>query len=71
MQVKQDAFYEINQIMARGTLSNYLGFNGIFKMHTNTSAFQLGAVISHKLILIAFYIIKPNGDHKRYTVIEK
>ena len=45
-QVKQDAFNKINWIMARDTSLTYTDFNEIFKIHTDASAFQLGAVIS-------------------------
>ena len=35
-------------IVARDTFLTYPDFNKIFKIHTNASAFQLGAVVSHK-----------------------
>ena len=41
--------------MARNTLLTYLDFNEAFKMHTDVSVFQLGAVISQKGKPIAFY----------------
>ena len=47
-QEKQDAFDEINQIVAFNTLSTYLDFNETFKIHTNDSAFQFGAFIGQK-----------------------
>ena len=34
--------------MAHNTLLTYPDFNETFKIHTNASAFQLGAVISQK-----------------------
>ena len=48
-QVKQDAFKEIKRIMARDTLLTYPDFNETFKIHTDASASQLGAVISQKV----------------------
>ena len=42
---EQDAFNEIKRIVARDTLLNYPSFNEIFKIRTDASAFQLGAVI--------------------------
>ena len=48
-QVKQDAFEKIKRILARDTLLTYPDFNETFKIHTNASAFQLGAVISQKV----------------------
>ena len=44
-QVAQDAFDRIKQIVARDTLLTYPYFNEIFKIHTDASAFELGAVI--------------------------
>ena len=52
---KQDAFDGINLIVDRDTLSTYPDFNETFKIHTDASAFQLGAVISQKGKTIAFY----------------
>ena len=45
MQVKKDAYNKIKRIVARDTLLAYHNFNEAFKIHTNASAFQLGAVI--------------------------
>ena len=69
--IEQDAFDEIKWIVAYDTLSTYLDFNEIFKIHTNASKFQLEEVISQRVKPIAFYIIKPDGAHKRYIVIER
>ena len=41
--------------MDRDTLLNYPDFNETFKIHTNASAFQLGAFISQKDKPIDFY----------------
>ena len=43
---EQDAFEKMKRIVARNTLLTYPDFNGIFKIRTDASAFQLGAVIS-------------------------
>ena len=57
--------------MERNTLITYPDFNDTFKIHTNDSALQLGAVISHKGKPIAFYSIKLTGVQQRYTVTER
>ena len=49
----------------------YPNFNETFKIHTNASAFQLGAVISHKGKHIDFYSRKITYVRQRYTVTEK
>ena len=63
-QVEQDAFENINHIVARDTLLTYLDFNKTFKIHTDTRAFQLGAVINHRYKPITFYskkLLMPNN----------
>ena len=61
IQVKQDTFEEINRIVARDTLLTYPDFNETFKIHTDASAFQLGAVIIQKGKTIGFYSRKLTG----------
>ena len=68
MEVEQDAFDKIKRIVAQDTLLTYPYSNGTFKIHTDASAFQLGAVISHKGKPIVFYSIKLTGAQQRYTV---
>ena len=52
---EQDAFVKIKLIVAHDTLLTYPDFNETFEIHTDASAFQLGAVIIHKGKTIAFY----------------
>ena len=67
-QVAQDAFDKIKHILAFDTLLTYPDFNEIFKIHTNASAFQLRAVISHKGKPIAFYSRKIPDYQQRYKL---
>ena len=60
--MEQDAFNEIKRIVAHDNLLTCPDFNETFKIHTNASKFQLGAVISHKGKLIAFYSGKLTDD---------
>ena len=60
-----------NRIVARDTLLNYPDFNETFKIHTNASALQLGAVISHKGKPISFYSRKLTDSQQRYTVTDR
>ena len=64
-QVEQDDFEKIKLIMARDTLLTYPNFHETFIIHTNASAFQLGAVISQKGKSTTFYIRKITDAHKR------
>ena len=57
--------------MASDTLSTYPNFNEALKIHTNASAFQLGAIIIQKGKPIDFYSRKINNAPKRYTVMER
>ena len=69
--VEHDNFYEIKRTVAHNTLLTYPNFNETFKIHTNTSAFQLGAVITKKEKLIAFYRIKVADAQQWYTTAER
>ena len=64
-------FDEINQIVARNTLLTYPDFNEKSEIHTDASAFQVGAVISHKVKPIDLYSIKITDEQQRYTVTER
>ena len=68
---KQDAFNKIKRILACDNLLTYPDFNKTFKIHTNDSALQLGAVISQKGKPIDFYSRKLTDAQQRYTVSEK
>ena len=57
--------------MACDTLLAYLNFNEEFKIHTDSSNFQLRAIIIQNFKPIAFYGRKLTGVHTMYTVIEK
>ena len=70
MQVKQYAFNKIKRIVARDTLLTYPDFNETFKMHTDASAFQLGAVIIQKVKTISFYSRKLTDAFQSYTLTD-
>ena len=57
--------------MSHDTLLTYTDFNETFKIHTDDSAFQIGAVIIHKCKPISIYSRKLTEDQKWYTVTEK
>ena len=67
MEVEQDTFDKIKRIVAHDTLLTYPDFNETFKIHTDASAFQLGAVIIQKGKTIAFYSRKLTDAQKCYT----
>ena len=67
-QVEQDDFDKIKRIVAHNTLLTYPDFNETFKIHTDASALQLGAIIIQKGKPIAFYSIKLTDAQQRYTL---
>ena len=69
-EVEHYAFDKIKQITAHNNLWTYPYFNESFKIHTDGSAFQLGAVISQVGKPIAFYSRKLTNDQQRYTLTE-
>ena len=69
-EVEQDYFYKIKRIVACNTLLTYPYFNEAFKIHTDASAFQLGAVMSHKVKPIAFHIRKLTDAQQCYILTE-
>ena len=52
-------------------LKYIMGFNDSFEIHTDASKLQIGAVISQKGKLIAFYSRKMNSAQQNYITTEK
>ena len=70
-QVKEKSSEEIKWILACNTLLNYKDYNKIFKIHTDASAFQLGADICQKGKPIAIISINLTDAQLQYTVTER
>ena len=70
-EVEQDDFDKIKRIVAHDNLLTYPDFNETFKINTDASAFQLGAVISQKVKPINLYIRKLTDAQQRYIVIQR
>jgi hypothetical protein len=64
---EQNAFDTMKRIMARETILAYPNFDQPFEIHTDASAFQLGACISQNGKPIAFYSRKLTPTQTRYT----
>ena len=67
----QKAFDEMKKAITRETLLAYPNFNEVFDIHTDTSLYQLGACISQKGRLLAFYSRNSNLAQTRYTTTER
>jgi hypothetical protein len=61
----------MKKIMARETILAYPNFEIPFKIHTDASAYQLGACISQNGKPIAFYSRKLTPAQTRYTTTEQ
>ena len=64
---EQKAFKDIKAIISRETLLAYPDFSNDFHIYTDSSDYQLGAVIMQNDRLLAFYSRKLNSAQKRYT----
>ena len=62
---KKYAFGKIKQILAHDNLLTYSDFEKRFKINTDSSAFQLGAVISQKYKSINLYCKKLADTKQR------
>ena len=69
--VEQNAFDTMKKIMARETILAYPDFDKPFEIHTDASAYQLGACISQGGKPIAFYSRKLTPTQMRYTTTER
>eukprot|EP00957_Ditylum_brightwellii_P198467 15125707-Ditylum_brightwellii.AAC.1 len=65
--VEQKAFKWAKKIVIQEALLAYPYFNISFKVHTEASDTQLGAVISQCRMPVAFYLCKLNSAQKSYT----
>jgi hypothetical protein len=61
---EQNAFDTMKRIMARETILAYPNFE-LFEIHTDASAYQLGAIISQNGKPIAFYSQKSTPTQMR------
>jgi RNase H-like domain found in reverse transcriptase/Reverse transcriptase (RNA-dependent DNA polymerase) len=68
---EQKAFKDIKAIMSRETLLAYPDFSKDIHTYTDSSDYQLGAVIMQDDRPLAFYSRKLNSAQKRYTTGEQ
>ena len=69
--VKSKGFKDMKKALSRNTLLAYPDFSKEFKIHTDASHTQLGAVIAQDNQPIAFYSRKINSAQTRYTTMER
>ena len=69
--MEHKSFYDIKHAVAQNTLLAYPDFNKRFDIHTDSSGFQLVAVIIQDGKPRGFYSCKLTGTQTQYTVTEK
>ena len=69
--MEQKSFDYIKHIVNNNTLWSHPDFNKNFDIHTDSSDFQLGVVISQEGKQITSYIHKLKDPQTRYTITEK
>ena len=71
MENHSKAFRKIKQVVAKETLLVYPDFTKHFDVHTDSSDYQLGGVVSQNQKPIAFFSRKLNFAQRNYTVTKK
>ncbi len=69
-EVHQRAYNHIKATIAKDVVLDYLDFNKVFEIYTDTSSKQLGAVITQDNRLIAFFSRKLSDTQRKYSVTE-
>jgi hypothetical protein len=67
-EVHQRAFYHVKATIAREVALAYPDYSNVFKVYTNVSSKQLGAVITQENRLIAFFSRKLSTTQCKYSV---
>ena len=67
---QQDSFDELKKVISRETLLAFPDFSKTFHVYTDSSAYQLGAVIMQEGKPLAFYSRKLNQAKRNYTIGE-
>jgi hypothetical protein len=67
----QDAFDQFKTLISKETLLTFPYFNEPFRIFTDASKYQLGAVIMQNDKPLAFYSRKLNSAQRRYTTGEQ
>ena len=68
---QQKAFDDMKKTIGKETLLNFPDLNKTFHIYTDTSDYQLSAVIMQDNKLLAFYSRKMNSAQKKYTTGEQ
>jgi hypothetical protein len=69
--LNQEAFKKTKALLSQEVMLTFSDFLQPFKIHTDASALQLGAVVAQSKKPIAFFSRKLNPAHRRYTTTER
>ena len=67
-QVHQEVFNLTKATITQDVVLAYPDYSQTFEIYTDTSATQLGAVITHNKMMFAFFSRKLSDTQKRYSV---
>ena len=70
-EVHEKAFNSIKKVLAREVLLAYPDFSKPFEIYTDSSAYQLGSVVTQEDKPIAFFSRKLNKAQRNYTTTER
>ena len=69
-QSHQDSFDKIKETLARDVMLSYPDYNELFEIYTDASTRQLGAVITQKGKVLAYFSRKLSAAQQKYSVTE-
>ncbi len=69
-EVHQRAFNHVNDTIAKDVVLAYPDYSKVFRIYTDASSKQLGAIITQDNIPIAFFSRKLSNAQRKYSVIK-
>ena len=67
----KESFEEIKRVCAKDALLHYPDFNDVFEIHTDSSNYQMGAIISQKGRPIAYWSKKLSETQQNYPTTDQ
>ena len=67
----EKAFEDIKKIIAEDAMLHYPDFNQVFEIHTDSSDYQMGAIISQKGRPMTYWSKKLSDTQKSYPTTDQ